>query len=331
MNALLKKEIRTRMRGNTIFAVENVYLLLLAGVSIIALAIPLPGSDKFGWEIGKRLFLTTNYVQILLLVLASPTIVASTFTLEREQKTFDMLLATPLTIPQIARAKLLASLSFFFVLVLVSFPMLSVSFIFGGVSPGEIFWAYLVTAEGILLAGAMGLCCSAYFKRTLASAPMSSLGIVIFLIVTYIVSGALSDAVGLINPLYAFYVMTSDWTVGFFDKEIPFWAPNLLLTSLLFLSLCAYAAEVLTNEKRRISILPRLFLFLFLSSALVFLMGSSFKAGPELTHVIGGLKKYAFVALFVCIIQAIVASGGGLGEIEPWSPRRDPSTNENLR
>lgn len=327
MDALLKKEIRTRMRGNAIFAVENIYLMLLAAVSVIALIIPTPGGGGFGWEIGKRLFLVTNYVQILLLVLASPTIVASTFTLEREQKTFDMLLATPLTIPQIVRAKLFASLSFFFVLVLVSFPMLSVSFIFGGVSPAEIFWAYLVTAEGILLAGAMGLCCSAYFKRTLASAPMSSLSIVIFLIATYIISFVLSDAIGLINPLYAFSVMTSDWTVRFFDKEIPFWAPNLLMTSLLFFSLCAYAAEVLTNEKRRTSIRPRLFLFLFFSVALVFLMGSSFKTGPELTNVIAGLKKYAFVALFVCIIQAIIASGGGLSPAErarlltPWGAK----------
>ena len=304
------------MRGNTIFAVENIYLILLAGICALSLFFSISMKQEFGWKIGNSLFQTINYVQILLLVIASPTIVASTFTLEREQKTFDMLLATPLSVGHIARAKLLASLSFFFVLVLVSFPMLAVCFIFGGVSPGEIFWAYLVTAEGILLAGAIGLCYSAFFKRTLASVPMSSLTIIVFLIVTLIIDSFLSGSIGVINPLIAFRVMTSSWTVKFFDSELPFWAPNIILSFFLFMLIYAYTEEVLTDERRRTSVRPRFLLFLFYSAIFTFLMGSTFKSNPFQKVVLGGLASYAYFAFFICMVQAIVVSAGALSTAE---------------
>lgn len=327
MNALLKKEIRTRMRGNTIFVIENVYLVLLTGIFLLSLLFRSREEGRFGWEIGKGLFQAINYIQILLLVVASPSIVASTFTLEREQKTFDMLLATPLSLAQIARAKLSASLSFFFVLILVSLPMVSVCFILGGVSPAEILWVYFLTVEGVLLAGAIGLCYSAYFRRTIASVPVSSLTIIIFLVGTFVIATTLSPAAALINPLYAFWLMTHNWTAKFFIFEIPFWMPSLILTVLFFLSVFTYTVEILNEEKRRTSVWPRVLLFLLYSSTLLFVLGSSVESGPTLEKVLKGLTLFIYPSFVFCIVQAIVASGGGLSVFErkklllPWKGR----------
>lgn len=326
MNALLKKEIRTRMRGNTIFVIENVYLALLTGIFLLSLLFRSREEGRFGWEIGNGLFQAINYFQILLLVVASPSIVASTFTLEREQKTFDMLLATPLSLAQIARAKLLASLSFFFILVLVSLPMVSVCFILGGVSPAEILWAYFLTLEGVLLAGAIGLCYSAYFRRTIASVPVSSLTIIILLVGTLVIA-SLSPAAALINPLYAFWIMTHKWTTKFFIFEIPFWMPSLILTVLFFLSVFTYTIGILKEEKRRTSIWPRILLLLLYSSALLFVLGSCVESEPTFEEVLKGLTSFIYPSFVFCAIQAIIISGGGLSVFEreklllPWKER----------
>lgn len=304
------------MRGKTIFAIENVYLVLLTGIFLIVLAISSAGRESFAWETGRSLFETVNYVQILLLVIASPTIVASAFTLEREQKTLDMLLATPLSLVQIARTKLLASLSVFFVLVLVSLPMLSVCFILGGVSPSEIFWAYFLTLEGILLAGAIGLCYSALLKRTLAAVPISSLTIIVFLIATLLIAKLLSPALGTLNPLYAFHLMTSRWTTKFFAFETPFWVPSLVLTSLLFLCVFSYTVEILNEEKRRTSSQPRALRLLFYCAMLLFLLSSTIEYGPRSADIAAGLERFVWVSYLFCVAQAIVVSGGSLSGFE---------------
>lgn len=310
MNPLLKKELRTRLRGNTIFVIENAYLLLLTCVFLIMFVSSPFVMRGLSWEIGRNLFETIGYMQILLLVVASPTIVASTLTLEREQKTLDMLLATPLSIGQIARSKLMASLSIFFVLLLVSLPMISICFILGGVSPGEIGWAYFLTAEGILLAGAIGLCYSAYFKRTIAAVPMGSLTIIALLIATIVIDQALSEAVGLLNPLLAFSAMSSSWTTEFFALEIPFWVSNIILNILLFLAIFAYTIEILREEKRRASVGARVFLLLFYFCAFVFLLGSTIEMGPKFSNVSRGLSKFLYPIFFLLIGHAIITSGG---------------------
>jgi hypothetical protein len=227
-----------------------------------------------------------------------------------------MLLATPLSIGQITRAKLFASLSVFCILILVSLPMLSVCFILGGVSPAEIAWGYFLTVEGVFLGGVIGLCYSAYFKRTLAAVPISSLTMVIFLLVTLFIGRFLSSAIGLLNPLYAFWMMTSRWTTKFFVLQAPFWIPSLIMTLLLFLSVFAYASEILKEEKRRKSVWTRIFLLLFYSSLLVFLLGSTIEAGPDIASVIAGLTKYIYPSFVFCIVQAIIVSGGSLSAIE---------------
>ncbi|GAB4331067.1 MAG: hypothetical protein Kow0099_02120 [Candidatus Abyssubacteria bacterium] len=313
MHALLKKEIRTRMRGNTIFVMENAYLLLLVGAFLIAL---FTANDYFGWTLGRDLFVIANSIQILLLVLASPTLVASTFTLEREQKTLDMLLATPIPVGQIALAKLFASLSLFFVLMLISIPVMSVCFIFGGISPAEIAWAYLITLMGIVLAGVIGLDASVHQQKTFMSVPISSLAIVALLISTYVGGSLLSPVLGLLNPLYAFFVMMREWNVKFFEMRIPFWAPTVALLAPLSLAIFFNAVEDLKEEKRKSLIWPRFFFFLFFVALLTFYLGSTLQTDPLIGTGVDKLGVFGMAAFIGTVTIAVIGSSGKLTEVE---------------
>src|SRR5207249_8620608 len=65
--------------------------------------------------------------------------------------------------------KLLASMSFVFLLLLLSVPIFSLVFLFGGIELDQVVAAFIVTAVGALTLGVIGIACSTAFRRTLAA------------------------------------------------------------------------------------------------------------------------------------------------------------------
>jgi hypothetical protein len=63
--------------------------------------------------------------------------------------------------------KLLASMSFVLLLLLLSVPIFSLVFLFGGIELDQVAAAFLVTAISALTLGIIGIACSAAFRRTL--------------------------------------------------------------------------------------------------------------------------------------------------------------------
>nr|MDQ6885543.1 hypothetical protein [Candidatus Dormibacteraeota bacterium] len=63
--------------------------------------------------------------------------------------------------------KLLASMSFVLLLLLLSVPIFSLVFLFGGIELDQVLSAFLVTAVAALTLGIIGIACSTVFRRTL--------------------------------------------------------------------------------------------------------------------------------------------------------------------
>ena len=114
----------------------------------------------------RRLFELFFLGQFFLVALAAPTFAAGSITGEKERKTYEMLLASPLEPMTILIGKLLSSLSYLVILILSSLPLMILCFLLGGLLLSEIARAYLVL---ILAAGTFGLlsvACSSFFRRT---------------------------------------------------------------------------------------------------------------------------------------------------------------------
>src|SRR5207248_4778958 len=100
---------------------------------------------------------------------------AGTITGEKERKTYEMLLASPLEPMTILVGKLLSSLTYLVLLSLSSLPLMILCFLLGGIMLSEIARAYLTL---ILAAGTFGLlsiACSSYFRRTSSALVVSYL------------------------------------------------------------------------------------------------------------------------------------------------------------
>src|SRR5919202_528256 len=166
VNAVLGKELTTRMRGWRAAAIITGYLAFLAAVSLAVLSNPnAPQSYAEAANMGKTLFTWLAGFQMALVIFVTPASTADAISGERQRQTLDLLLATRLSSPSIVLGKLVAGLAFDVLLILCSLPLFSLVFLFGGVSPPIPITAYFDPLLGFAAAlPDSAFACSAHFS-----------------------------------------------------------------------------------------------------------------------------------------------------------------------
>jgi ABC-type transport system involved in multi-copper enzyme maturation permease subunit len=147
----------------------------------------LGGVVYLAWPADRQLDLTRNpessklliqlffLGQYLLASLMTPSFAAGAITGEKERKSYEMLLASPLRPAAIVLGKLVASLSHLAILIFCSLPIVVLCLPLGGVSVYEVLAVYLGLILSVLTYGMISLACSSYFQRTSASLVVSYL------------------------------------------------------------------------------------------------------------------------------------------------------------
>jgi ABC-type transport system involved in multi-copper enzyme maturation permease subunit len=204
-NPVLRKEIRVRMRGARAYWLLGIYVIILAVVVALiymfhqafgANAIGMPGSvGDSSRVLGRRIFTNLLLVQSILVAMIAPALTAGSITIEREQRAYDLLVTSPLRASDVIRGKLLAALSFALLLLTASLPLLSLSFLVGGVSPGEIFFNYLLIVLSAFLYASIGIFWSASLRST-AGATVLTYVSVMTLFVLFLVPGFTAMSMG---------------------------------------------------------------------------------------------------------------------------------------
>jgi ABC-type transport system involved in multi-copper enzyme maturation permease subunit len=175
-NPVLQRELLTNLRMTRAFVLLLLYLGLLGTVVFLA------------WPQERQLDLTTNpeasrrlvnlvfLGQYLLASLMAPSFAAGSITGEKERKSYEMLLASPLRPGAIVLGKLLASLCHLLLLIVASLPIVMLCLPLGGVSLYEVLAMYGGLVLSVITFGMISLWASSYFRRTSAS-----------LVVTYLI------------------------------------------------------------------------------------------------------------------------------------------------
>ncbi len=114
--------------------------------------------------------------QYMLAALMAPSFAAGSITGEKERKSYEMLLASPLKPGAIVLGKLLATLCHLLLLIVASLPIVMLCLPLGGVSLYEVLAMYLGLTLSVITFGMISLAASSYFHRTSAS-----------LVVTYLI------------------------------------------------------------------------------------------------------------------------------------------------
>jgi ABC-2 type transport system permease protein len=194
-NPIVAKEYRSRMRTWRSPLAMTVYILLLGGLAwAIFAAMSYSSRNSYNGgqaaNYGQGLFLYLVLFQMVLLAFITPALTAGAISSERERQTIDLLFVTKLPSFAILWGKLLASMSFVLLLLLLSVPIFSLVFLFGGIELDQVAAAFLVTAISALTLGIIGIACSTAFRRTLP-ATVSAYGAAFILLAGSLLFGLL--------------------------------------------------------------------------------------------------------------------------------------------
>ncbi len=170
LNPIIVKELRSRMRGARAFLVLTGSLVMMAGIGYtlyrMTLASTQYSASPISPQVGQMLFTGLAFMELLIIAAITPSITAGEISGEKEKQTYEMLLTTPLSPSRILWGKLVASLSYVFLLVFAAVPMASLVFIFGGVALRDMLKSLLVLFVVAVMFGVIGLFMSTLFGRS---------------------------------------------------------------------------------------------------------------------------------------------------------------------
>jgi ABC-type transport system involved in multi-copper enzyme maturation permease subunit len=197
LNPIIVKELRSRMRGARTFVILSIFLVGLAGICYAVLEVyqsqAQVGNFVISAHVGKGLFAALALAETLLVTFLTPAVTAGAISSEREQLTYDLLVATPLRPGRILSGKLIATLSYVLLMIFSAVPLGSLVLIFGGVAPRDLLQALALLLITAFTFGMIGLLCSTLARRTI-TATILTYAIVLLMVVGSYFAVALKTA-----------------------------------------------------------------------------------------------------------------------------------------
>jgi ABC-type transport system involved in multi-copper enzyme maturation permease subunit len=320
-NPVIGRELRVRVRVGRGYLLQAFYLAFM--ILIVALAYQAAIGDNPDLRNPVRVqealvefYRIVMSMLVALIALIAPALTANAITLERERKTMDLLLATPLTARQLLVGKLLGSFAFIVLLLALTLPVSAVSVLLGGVSFPELLKAYLLIACGGLVLCAIALFSSVYARNSTLAVLWSYLRVAGFLLATGVLialqealafgafggrgAGALNLAFPqvLLNPFAAPFA--ADMQVDFVRWQVPAWIVGVVIC-LLFtrLTLTAAARRVGLYDKDVLPSARRQLLLLFPLNMLLCVLPLLARGGGA--GGIVGAEYVLLVAVLLCV------------------------------
>ena len=164
------------MRGPRPFVVATLYLLPLGAlaVGLYALAAATTvGNVASGIPVGKLFFAAVSALELGLICLLAPALTADLISGERERRTYDLLLVTPLTRGQIVLGKLVPALGSLLLLVVLALPLQAVAVLLGGVGSEDLVVGFAILVLTAITYGCVGLYWSARLRTTRAAVALA--------------------------------------------------------------------------------------------------------------------------------------------------------------
>lgn len=322
-NPVIARDMRVRLRGGRAFVNQALYLIILSLIAMFGYAMATNIGqrgviDPVEAQQSLRQFYYFIFTTLAgLVAVIAPALTAVAIVSERQRLTLDLLVTTPMTAIQMLTGKLLSSLAFLLLLLILSLPLSSLCVMLGGATISDVAQAYFfLTTDGLVFA-AIGLAFSCTAKNN-SQAILYTYGAVILLVIVTAMSapyGLASAFMGrssaplplcsVLSVLCPFVVsLIPSATVSVFSLNVPLWVAsgivNLLLVRVILtgaaLRIGMYGPTLVRSLRLQI-----LLLTLFGGYLLSTLSASRFGGGSSndaLTTFIIWFGVFCFAALF---------------------------------
>jgi ABC-type transport system involved in multi-copper enzyme maturation permease subunit len=196
-NPVVMRDLRAQMRGARSYWYIGGYLILLGLLAVAGYAQATGQSlNPAQWDnnTGRNIVdaqsnLEAFYIFIfgtlaLMVTLIAPALTAASVVGERQRQSFDLLVTTPLSSGQLLIGKLVSSIAFLGLLLLLSLPASALCILLGGATPADVLRVYfLLAVDGIVLS-AIGLYFSCAVRVPLLATVWTYVAVAAFFFVT---------------------------------------------------------------------------------------------------------------------------------------------------
>jgi len=176
-NPVLQRELLVNLRMPRSFWLLLLYQVILGVIVYFAwprqVRLDLTGDSGNNSQLVDLVFLG----QYVLASLMAPSFAAGAVSGEKERKTYEMLLASPINPESIVIGKLVAALTHLAMLIVASLPIVMLCLPLGGVSFYEVLAAYVMLISSVVAFGMISVACGSFFPRTSSSLVVSYLAI----------------------------------------------------------------------------------------------------------------------------------------------------------
>jgi len=144
----------------------NTILALAALLNMYSMVTQAKATAEIQYASFLNLYILVACIEFVMILLIVPALTAGSISGERERQTLDLLLTTRMTPADIVIGKLMTGLSTMILLIVSSFPVLALVFIYGGVTVKDIVLLLVSFVSAAVLLGSIGICCSSMFKKS---------------------------------------------------------------------------------------------------------------------------------------------------------------------
>ncbi len=191
INPVYQLEIKTSARTVKLCALILIFNGLLALISFLILNDMIEQSQHLGtmeYEGLVNMYSIMSYIEFGMFMLVIPSNTSGSISGEKERKTLDILLSSKMSPYAIVIGKLMASLNMVMMLAVSSLPVLSIVFLFGGISIVDLIVMLLTLMISGVFVGSIGILFSAVCKKTTTATILSYSSILVLIIGTYIMN-----------------------------------------------------------------------------------------------------------------------------------------------
>ena len=233
-NPVLIREIRSRMRGTRMLIFISVYILIVCTVTFLYTLFTLnqlslsPTNPNQLSNIGGTIYKIILSVSTFIVVVFAPMSLSGVVAGEKEKQTFDFIRVTTISSWRYILGYILANTLFITLLIFCTLPVVSLSFVFGGVSPDEVIYSYVLLVCLSFLLSSLAIMIST-LRKNVRTAQTTTIAI-LFLI--YFLSG---PALGSFAHMYGRYFALPSFSNLLLGKTsfLGISTPNIVLTILL--------------------------------------------------------------------------------------------------
>ncbi len=218
---IYQKETMTSSRTTRLTVIVMIFNLILALIGLLQLQLIVRDSGYYGdtpYASLLQMYTLVAAFEAAFILFIVPALTAGSISGERERQTLDILLCTRLRPADIVVGKLLSCLSTAFVLMLSSLPVLTLVYIYGGISVWDLAVLFGCLTVTTLFIGSISTLFSALMKRTTMATVLSYLSVIFVTVGTYLV---------LVMVLNIYNVLTPNGVVVTGETMVPW--NNLLL------------------------------------------------------------------------------------------------------